>query len=86
MRPENLQEVIRAAPFRPFALMLADGTRLHVPHPEWVFLTPGGRTVVWADVADHVKLLDVALLLGVELDQPVPAGTIVPEPDGGEGP
>src|SRR5271157_633404 len=36
MRAESLHEVIHAAPFRPFDLMLADGTRVHVPHPEYI--------------------------------------------------
>ncbi len=84
MRVESLQDVIHAVPFRPFALILADGERLAVPHPEWVWLLPQGRTVGWTDEQERVKLLDVALLLGVEMDQPIPAGTPAPEPTAGE--
>lgn len=84
MRTESLREVIHAQPFRPFALMLADGTRLHVPHPEWLVVTPTGRTVVWMDKDDRVKLLDIALLLGVDLDVPLPAGAATPNPRGAE--
>ena len=84
MRTESLREVIHAQPFRPFSLMLADGTRLPVPHPEWVWLLPAGRTVGWSDQDERVKLLDIGLLLGVDLDTPISAGSIAPNPNGGE--
>jgi len=84
VRSESLREVVRAQPFRPFSLMLADGTRLPVPQPEWVFILPAGRTVIWSDQDERVKLLDVGLLLGVEMDTPVPAGAVAPNPNGGE--
>jgi hypothetical protein len=48
-----------------------------------VWLLPQGRTVGWTDEQERVKLLDVALLLGVEMDQPAPAGSIAPNPNGG---
>jgi len=84
VRAESLREVVRAQPFRPFSLILANGERLSVPHPEWVWLLPAGRTIGWSDQDERVKLLDVGLLLGVEMDTPVPAGSIAPNPDGGE--
>jgi hypothetical protein len=76
--------VIHAEPFRPFALMLASGERIAVPHPDWIWLRAGARTAVWMDTDDRVKLLDVALLLGVDMDVPVPAGAVAPNPNGGE--
>ncbi len=36
MKAEDLHETIHAEPFQPFELMLADGTRLHIPHPDWI--------------------------------------------------
>jgi hypothetical protein len=83
VRAESLREVVHAEPFRAFRLILASGERLPVPHPEWVWLLPKGRTVGWTDEDERVKLLDVGLLLGVEMDTPVPAGPIAPNPDGG---
>jgi len=84
MRAESLQEVIRATPFRSFALLLANGERVPVPHPDWIWLRTGGRTVVWMDEKERVRILDIALLVGVEMDQPVPAGSIAPNTNGGE--
>ncbi len=83
MKAESLREVVRAQPFRPFALILASGERLPVPHPEWVWLLPAGRTIGWSDQDERVKLLDVGLLLGVEMDTPMPAGSVAPNPNGG---
>ena len=42
MRTENLQEVIHAAPSLLFALCLADGTRVDVPHPDFIANPPEG--------------------------------------------
>ena len=47
MRSEGLHEVVRAAPFRPFAIVFADGKQLVVRHPEWILHpSPTQRTTV----------------------------------------
>jgi hypothetical protein len=84
MRVEELETVIRAQPFRPFHLMLANAQRLYVDHPEWIFISPGRRTVVWADKDDRLMLLDIARLLGVESDTPGPGRADPPYPNGAE--
>ena len=76
MRPENLYEAIHAVPFRPFYLMLADGTRVHVPDPEYIAHPSGTRTAVVMGQDESVRILDVALLLGIEHGSPEPAGSI----------
>ena len=85
MRAENLHEVIRAAPFRPFDLCLADGSRAHVPHPEWIAHPPGARTAVVMGPDESVRIIDIALVLEIRLGPLVPPGPIAPEPDGREG-
>ncbi len=84
MRAENLQEVIRAAPFRPFWLCLANGSKVFVPHPEWIAHPSGARTAVVMGQDESVRIIDVALVLELELALPVPAGSIAPNPNGGE--
>ena len=39
MRAEDLQEVIRAAPFRPFQIVFAN-SQIVVRHPEWILYPP----------------------------------------------
>jgi hypothetical protein len=82
VRTESLHETIHAQPFRPFALMLADGTRVPVAHPEWILHPPGARTAVVMEPNERVRILDVALVLGVELEPPLSAGTPAPDPNG----
>lgn len=82
MRSEDLQEVIRAAPFRPFAIVFADGKQVVVRHPEWI-LFQGGRTAVVMEPDQRLHIIDVMLVQRLELDPPVPAGPIAPEPNGG---
>jgi hypothetical protein len=58
VRAESLREAVRAQPFKPFSLMLADGTRLPVTHPEWILVPPGARTAVLMDQSGRVRILD----------------------------
>jgi hypothetical protein len=41
-----LREAVRARPFRPFRLRLADGREIPIPHPEYVAVAANGRRVV----------------------------------------
>ncbi len=76
MKAESLYEVIHAVPFRPFYLMLADGTRVEVPHPEYIMQPPGARTAIVMGQDESVRILDVALVLGIEHGPPEPATSI----------
>lgn len=83
MRSEHLQDVIKAAPFRPFTLCLADGARFTIEHPEWIAFR-GGRTAIVLDQDDRAHFIDVMLALRIDVDPPVTAGSIAPNPNGGE--
>jgi hypothetical protein len=76
MRPENLREVTHAAPFRPFALCLADGTRVDVPHPDFIAHPPGGRTAVVVGVDESLQIVDVMHVAKIEIGPPAPAGAV----------
>lgn len=63
MTIEQLREVHKAQPFRPFTLELADGQRLEVPHRDFLWYSPkGGRTAFVAVGEDQVKVVDVFLV------------------------
>jgi hypothetical protein len=83
VKTEDLQDLVRAARFRPFAIGLADGTRFRVDHPECIAFR-GGRTAVVIDPDERVHLIDVMLALKLEVDPPVSAGSVAAEPDGEE--
>jgi hypothetical protein len=78
-----LQQAIHAAPFRPFGLVLADGSLVAVPHPEWIAFA-GGRTAIVIEPDDRSHFIDVMLVTKLELAPPAPAGSISPNPNGGE--
>jgi hypothetical protein len=67
MTIEKLREAHKAQPFVPFTIHLSDGRSFDVPHPEWLWLTPGGR-VAWVahgprgTRSDMVDLLHVTSL------------------------
>jgi hypothetical protein len=44
--PDELRKLLRAAPFRPFRLHLADQRTFDVLHPEFVAIQPAGRWIV----------------------------------------
>jgi hypothetical protein len=46
---DQFRSALRTRPFRPFAILTADGERVPVTHPENVAITPSGRTVIVAD-------------------------------------
>lgn len=39
MKPQDLRDLVRADPFKPFRLHLADGKNLRVPHPDFVLIS-----------------------------------------------
>jgi hypothetical protein len=73
---DELRSTVHKAPFEAFTMHLADGHAIHVPHPDFVALTGGGRTaVVTAMQSNAYTVVDISLITRLE----VPA---VPKPHG----
>ncbi len=71
MTIEKLRATLHATPFRPFAIHLADGRRLDVPHPDFVAHVPGGRTVIVAHPDESYNVIDLLLVTDLEVGPPV---------------
>jgi len=84
VRAESLRELIHAEPFRPFEIVLVNGSRILVTHPEWIFHPKGARTAIVWYPDERVRIIDVGLVLELDLAAPSPAGSIAPNPNGGE--
>jgi hypothetical protein len=84
VRAEALHEAIHAVPFRPFALVLANNDRVPVSHPEWILHPSGARTCIIMRPDDSFRVIDVGLVLELDMTPPVPAGSVAPNPNGGE--
>jgi hypothetical protein len=62
MTTEQLKGMLRASPFQPFDVHLADGRALTVGHPKLVLVTPGGRTVGIAIDENAIEIVDLLLV------------------------
>lgn len=67
MTIEQLRRAIRAQPFRPFMISLADGRRFRVRHPDFVLIGPeAGRTFVVVEKGEDYSVLDVFLVTSID--------------------
>jgi hypothetical protein len=72
-------------PFQPFTLVLVDGQRFTIDHPEFAATDRRGRVVTFYGSDNTRHEIDARLILElVAVDVGEPAGSIAPEPNGGE--
>jgi hypothetical protein len=65
MTTEQLDAVHKALPFQPFTLYLADGTKNDVTHPELMWRTPGGRTIIVSGGGEQMTIIDLLLVMKI---------------------
>jgi hypothetical protein len=62
MTIEQLDGVYKAQPFKPFTLHLANGNEHHVAHPELMWRTATGRTIVISLGGERMAIIDLLLV------------------------
>lgn len=67
MTIQQLRAAHRATPFRPFTIHMADGRCLHVPHPDFLSMSPTGRTVIVYQEDDAFSICDLLLMTELEI-------------------
>jgi len=67
MTIEQLKAAHEAKPFRAFTLHIADGSSHHVHHPELLWRTPGGRTVIVSSGGEDVSIIDLLLVTKISM-------------------
>ena len=67
MTIQQLDNVHKAKPFRPFTVHMGDGRSFHVPHPEFLSHSPNGRTIIVYGNDDNFSVLDLLLLTELEV-------------------
>lgn len=67
MTTDQVKEAYRARPFRPFNLHLADGDTIPVKSPEFMWMTPGGRTVFVSQGGDAAEIIDLLLVAKISV-------------------
>lgn len=61
MTLQQLRKAHQSKPFKPFSLRTA-GREHHVPHPEFLWILPGGRTIAVADADGAAEIIDLLLV------------------------
>jgi len=68
MTVEQLRAAHRAAPFRPFTIHMADSRSFNIPHPDFMSMSPTGRTViVYEEGSDDFHILDLLLMTEIKV-------------------
>ena len=65
MKIDEIRGLYNAAPFRPFEIVLTNGRHVRVNHPEFMALSPSGRTVVVYESDGHLTI-DVPLIIALK--------------------
>lgn len=67
MTTDKLREVMRNQPFRPFLVHLADGRAINVEHPDFIAISPSGRTAIIYTKDDASHFIDLLLVTDLEV-------------------
>ena len=68
MTAEQIRKAREKAPFEPFTIYLSDQRRCQIPHQDFVWLVPGGRTIGIADEAGAVEIVDLVHITSIKLN------------------
>ena len=66
MTTERLRDFIRATPFRPFIVHLADGREFYIAHPEMIAHASPSRIAVLALPNDSIEVVDLLMIVSLE--------------------
>ena len=70
MTINSLRDRLHAVPFQPFAIRTANGRAVQVPHPDFIAVAGGGRTVIVASqTEDHFTVVDLLLVTQLEVGE-----------------
>jgi hypothetical protein len=69
----GVREAVHKQPFEPFAIRLADGRALSVPHPDFVALHPRRIIVINDDASWNV--IEPLLIVSIDYDGPNKKGS-----------
>jgi hypothetical protein len=67
MTTEQLDQIHQAKPFKPFKIHLADGTSYRVVSPEFMWRTPGGRTIFVSTGPEAAAIIDLLLVTKITI-------------------
>ena len=69
MHADQLKKLLKAIPFKPFTVYMPSEKAFQIPHSDFGFVTPNGRTLIVAYNGGGVDLLDIPLITRIEVQQ-----------------
>lgn len=63
MDADQIFELLHAAPFRPFSIVLSGDRVVRVPHPDFVSIAPNRRTMIVWKANGGGQMIDVNLIV-----------------------
>jgi hypothetical protein len=68
-----LRNTLRASPFLPFTIRMADGRTFPVPHPDFVWIPPSSRMAFIHSLKESYSIVDILLMTELEVSSPTKA-------------
>ena len=68
MTAEQVRRAREKAPFKPFTIHLSDQRRFEIPHPDFLWVMPGGRTIGIADENGAAEIVDLMHVTSLKLN------------------
>lgn len=71
MHIDDIKKALRAEPFRPFIVNLADGRTFAINHPEFLAVPPDGRRtiIVFLPGEEGFEIIDPTLVTSLTIDK-----------------
>jgi hypothetical protein len=68
MKIDEIRDLVHSSPFQPFTIHTASGASAHVPRPDFIALSPIGRTVlVYSGRKGSHSVIDVLLVSQIDV-------------------
>jgi hypothetical protein len=67
MEADQFRSALKVKPFRPFTVNTSSGEKYKVGHPEAVWISPSGKTVLVHIQGEEVALMDMSLVAEIVL-------------------
>ncbi len=67
MTAEQVRRTREKAPFKAFTIHLSDQRRFEIPHPDFLWVMPGGRTIGIADETGAAEIVDLVHVTSLKL-------------------
>lgn len=70
MHVEEIKKLLHSEPFKPFTVYMPNDRAFQIPHPEFAWVTPNGRTMFIASENDTgTDMLEIPLIVRIQVKE-----------------